>query len=418
MRAERSYTFNHVGREPPRIVLYLGKGGVGKTTAAAATALRSAQLGHKTLVTSTDVAHSLGDVLDTPLGAEPLEVSDNLWAQEISAIADLDGHWHQAQQQLAGVLRHRGVSAIAADELSIVPGMDEIVSLIHIRRLAAERDFDRVVIDAAPTGETVRLLTVPDTFRWYAAHFGRSTSAMANALRPVTDRLVKGPTDLLDLLHRFDTAAGELKTTLTDPERSSYRIVIQPEKMVIREAERALSYLALFGYPVDAFIVNRILPDDADEGCGNTFLRGLRRTQAKHLADIEQNFAPLPQFCAPHYPHEVVGLGPLAVFADDCFGDDDPGQVFFTGRTQQIRQDHDGSYLLELPLPFAEADDLDIRKRGDEMFIRIGSFKREMILPRSLATREPVSANVHDQLLTIRFHPGEGADPSPSDPLR
>ncbi len=402
VRSEQTYTFTDLSQAPARIVLYLGKGGVGKTTSAAATALRSAQLGHKTLVASTDVAHSLGDVLDQPLGGEPAEVCDGLWAQEISAIADLDAHWGETQQHLAKLMRYRGVNAIAADELSIVPGMDEIVSLIHIRRLAAEREFDRVIIDAAPTGETVRLLTVPDTFRWYAAHFGRSTSSMAAALRPVAERLLKGPTELLDVLERFDTAAGELKTTLTNPEQSSYRLVVQPEKMVIREAERALSYLALFDYPVDAVIVNRVLPDDVGDG---EFLDGLRRLQAGHLDHIDQNFSPLPRFRTPHYSTEVVGASALDRFADDCFGADDPGQVFFTGRTQTITEAGGGTFLLELPLPFAHAGDLDIRKRGDEMFIRIGAFKREMILPRSLAAREPVGADIRDDVLTIRFKP-------------
>ncbi|MGI9599434.1 MAG: ArsA family ATPase [Acidimicrobiales bacterium] len=402
MRCEQTYSFNQLGQDPSRIVLYLGKGGVGKTTSAAATALRSAQLGHKTLVTSTDVAHSLGDVLDVPLGGEPVRVCDNLWAQEISAIADLDAHWGETQQHLAQLIRHRGVSAIAADQLSIVPGMDEIVSLIHIRRLAAEREFDRVIIDAAPTGETVRLLTVPDTFRWYAAHFGRSTSSMATALRPVAERMLKAPTELLDALERFDSAAGELKATLTDPEQSSYRIVVQPEKMVIREAERALGYLALFDYPVDAVIVNRVLPDDVGDG---EFLQRLRQLQVAHLEQIDENFAPLPRFRAPHYPTEVVGLAPLERFADDCFGSEDPGQVFFVGRTQSITEADGGTFLLQLPLPFAQAENLDIRKRGDELFIRIGAFKREMILPRSLATREPVGADIRDQVLTIRFRP-------------
>ncbi|MEL7156039.1 MAG: ArsA family ATPase, partial [Actinomycetota bacterium] len=404
MRTEQAYTFTQVDRPDPRLVLYVGKGGVGKTTSAAATAVRSAQLGHKTLVTSTDVAHSLGDVLDTPLGPQPTEVADGLWAQEISAVADLDDQWHDAQQQLARVLRHRGLSAVAAEELSIVPGMDEIVSLIHIRRLATERQFDRVIIDAAPTGETVRLLTVPDTFRWYAAHLGRSTGAMATALRPMTDRLLRGPTDLLALLQRLDVAANELKATLTDPQTASYRVVIQPERMVIREAERALGYLALFDYPVDAVVINRILGDDAGTG---PFLDDLRRIQGEHLADIERNFAPLPLLRAPLYPDEVIGLDRLADFADACFGPDDPGQVYFTGRTRQIRQQPDGSSVLELPLPFADAEDLDLRKRGDELFIRIGSFKREMILPRALSSREPVGAHVGDGLLTIRFHPGE-----------
>lgn len=401
MQTEQEFSFKGLGGEPTRVILYLGKGGVGKTTTAAATAARCADLGHKTLVTSTDVAHSLGDALGVRLTSEPTEVADRLWAQEISAVADLDAHWGEVQEYLSRVMRSKGFNSVVADELSVVPGMDEIVSLIHIRRQATEGNFDRVIVDAAPTGETVRLLTVPDTFRWYASQLGRAAGPMAGVMRPVAERLMSGPAELLDMIERFDAAAGELKATLSDPRIASYRVVTQPEKLVVREAERAMSYLALFGYPVDAVIVNRVVP----EGSGDDFVARIRRSQAGYLEYIDRNFAPVPRFRTPYYSEEMIGIEPLLRLAHDCFGEADPGEVFFDGRTQEIHQHTDGRFVLELPMPFVGEGDLDLRKRGDELFIRIGSVKREMLLPRALAAREPVAADLRDDVLSITFEP-------------
>ncbi|HUM72236.1 MAG TPA: ArsA family ATPase, partial [Chloroflexota bacterium] len=242
-----------------RIILYLGKGGVGKTTVAAATAVRSAQLGYKTLVASTDIAHSLADSFDRPLDAKPIEIAPNLWAQEISVVADIVNYWDVLQGFVSNMMREGDkLNKVVADELSAFPGMDEIVSLLHINKQAKERHFDRVIIDAAPTGETIRLLTMPDTFRWYAGHLARYRTGVMKAIRPFAGRFLNAPVEILDALEKLDAATAELRETLSDPEISSYRVVLQPEKMVMREAERAVSYLGLFNYPVDSVIINRI----------------------------------------------------------------------------------------------------------------------------------------------------------------
>lgn len=384
-----------------RIILYLGKGGVGKTTVAAATAVRSAELGYKTLVASTDIAHSLADSLDTPLAAMPVEVAPNLWAQEISVVADIHNYWGTLQQFVSGMLRDGNkVNNVVADELSAFPGMDEIVSLLHINKQAKERNFDRVIIDAAPTGETIRLLTMPDTFRWYAGHLTRGRSNVVRALRPFAGRLLQGPAEVLEALDRLDAATGELRETLSNPEISSYRVVLQPEKMVVREAERAVSYLGLFNYPVDSIIINRILPESGVEG---PFYAQRRELQAKYLQMIENNFAPLPMWRAPYYPHEVVGVDALSRLARDCFGDADPGDVFYQGALQEIIEQEDGRYLMRIPMPFVTGGDVKLRKRGDEMFITIGNFKREMILPTVLAKRRAGSGTLQDGVLEITF---------------
>ncbi|MCB9418247.1 MAG: ArsA family ATPase [Ardenticatenaceae bacterium] len=387
-----------------RIILYLGKGGVGKTTVAAATAVRSAELGYKTLVASTDIAHSLADSLDVELGATPVQVSENLWAQEISVVADIHNYWGTLQHFVSGLISSgsRGMNNVIADELSAIPGMDEIVSLLHINKQAKERHFDRVIIDAAPTGETIRLLTMPDTFRWYAGHINRFESGVVKVLKPFAGRLLAGPAEVLEALNKLDTATAELRETLSDPEISSYRVVLQPEKMVIREAERAVSYLGLFNYPVDSIVINRILPEALAEG---EFFQRRRDLQAKYLQMIEDNFSPLPLWRAPYYAHEVVGLEALSQLANDCFNDIDPGQVFYRGKLQEIAELADGGLQLRIPMPFVTGSDVKLRKRGDEMFITIGNFKREMILPMVLAKRKAAGGRLRDGVLEIDFLP-------------
>jgi arsenite/tail-anchored protein-transporting ATPase len=397
-----------------RIILYLGKGGVGKTTVAAATAVRSAQLGYKTLVASTDIAHSLADSFDTPLDAVPVQLADNLWGQEISAVADIHNYWGTLQTFVSQNISGKGISNVVADELSAFPGMDEIVSLLHINKQAMERNFDRVIIDAAPTGETIRLLTMPDTFRWYAGHLSRFQTNVIKALKPFAGRIIRGPAEIFEALEKLDEATGELRQTLSNPEISSYRVVLQPEKMVVREAERAISYLGLFNYPVDSVIINRILGENVGEG---EFFQKRRQLQAKYLQMIENNFSPLPLWRVPYYADEVVGIAALSRLAADCFGEHDPGEIFYRGAVQEFSELPDGGYRLRLPLPFVTSGEVRLRKRGDELFITIGNFKREMILPTVLARRKAVSGALRGGTLEIDFAPpteGGGEDQSNS----
>ncbi len=388
-----------------RIILYLGKGGVGKTTTAAATAVRSAELGYKTLVASTDIAHSLADSLDVELAAKPVQVAENLWAQEISVVADIQNYWGTLQDFVSGMMKSGNkIDNVVADELSAFPGMDEIVSLLHINKQARERNFDRVIIDAAPTGETIRLLTMPDTFRWYAGHLTRYRTGMMKAIRPFAGKFLNAPTEILDALDKLDAATAELRETLSDPTISSYRVVLQPERMVIREAERAVSYLGLFNYPVDSVVINRILPEAVSEG---EFYNRRRQLQMKHIEMIENNFRPLPLWYAPYYSHEVVGVEALSQLAHDCFGDEDPCQIFYKGSVQEVVEHEDGSCTMRIPLPFVTGDNVKLRKRGDELFITIGNFKREMILPTVLAKRKAGGGALDNGVLEISFLPIE-----------
>jgi len=397
-----------------RIILYLGKGGVGKTTIAAASALRSAELGYRTLVVSTDIAHSLADSLDVILTGEPTEVAPNLYAQEINVLDEIRQHWGEMQEYVGSMLRRQGMSKPIAEEMAIIPGMEEVVSLLHIHKQALEGNFDRVIVDAAPTGETMRLLTMPESFQWYVGRlsgWGDTTMRLAGGLlrKFVPDK------DLFAGLNNLVAGVKELQKVLVDPTITSYRVVLNPEKMVMKEGARAVTYLSLYGYPVDAVVVNRILPGIVSDGVGNTqlvqpsddaYLRHLQEIQTRYLADIEREFHPLPILRSAWFDREMVGIDKLRLLAESLFAQTDPGQIFFVGQTQQILEEGN-DYVLKLPLPHVELNKVKLTKRGDELFITIGNFKRELLLPAVLAQRNAGGAVFADGILQVRFPPAQ-----------
>ncbi len=390
-----------------RLILYLGKGGVGKTTTAAATAVRAAELGYRTLVVSTDVAHSLADALDQPLEPIPIQLTERLWGQEINVLDEVRQHWGQLRTYLATLLRRRGMDEVAAEELAIIPGMEEVVSLLHIRRQARDGNFDVVVVDAAPTGETVRLLTMPETFQWYA---GRVMDWEPNTLkvaRPLVKALVPAA-DMFETLERLTKGVEALRETLLDADVSSYRLVVNPERMVIKEAQRAATYLALFGYPIDGVVLNRVLPLDAAEGA---FMQELARIQQTYRQQVYDLFAPLPIWESPYYARDLRGLEDLSLIGNALFKDVDPVKVQFRGTTQEIIREGD-EYVMRLPLPHVEIGKVTMTKRGDELFIEIGNFRRDMILPTVLAERPARRAVFRKGVLEIWFgHPDPVALP-------
>lgn len=390
-----------------RLILYLGKGGVGKTTTAAATAVRAAELGYRTLVVSTDVAHSLADALDHPLGALPTQLTDRLWGQEINVLDEVRQHWGELRTYLAGLLRRRGVDDVASEELAIIPGMEEVVSLLHIRRQAREGNFDAVIVDAAPTGETIRLLTMPETFQWYAARVMDWDPGTKSVAKPLVRALIPA-TNAFESLERLSKGVEALRQTLTDPQVSSYRLVVNAERMVIKEAQRAATYLSLFGYPVDGVVLNRLLPRNAVEG---EFMQRLAEMQASYRQQVHDLFAPLPIWEAPHYPRDLKGIADLGELGRELFGQDDPTRVFFKGSMHEIVRDGE-EYVMRLPLPHVEIGKVSITKRGDELFIAIGNFKRDMILPLTLAERPAKRAVFREGVLEVRFGPPEVPQPA------
>jgi arsenite/tail-anchored protein-transporting ATPase len=397
-----------------RIILYLGKGGVGKTTIAAASAVRSAQLGYRTLVVSTDIAHSLADSLDVNLTGEAVEIAPNFYAQEINVLDEIRQHWGEMQDYVGSFLQRQGMSKPIAEEMAIIPGMEEVVSLLHIHKQALAGRFDRVIVDAAPTGETMRLLTMPESFQWYVGRlsgWGDATLRMAGGLlrRFMPDK------DPFTGLNNLVAGVKELQKVLLNPATTSYRVVLNPEKMVIKEGARAVTYLSLYGYPVDAVVVNRILPGIVSDGVGNTqlvqpsddpYLRHLQEIQTRYLADIEREFHPLPILRSAWFDREMVGVDKLQMLATALFPETDPGQIFFVGQTQQILEEGN-DYVLKLPLPHVELNKVKLTKRGDELFISIGNFKRELLLPAVLAQRNAGGAVFADGILQVRFPPGQ-----------
>ena len=383
----------------------MGKGGVGKTTTAAASAIRSAELGYRTLVVSTDIAHSLADSLDMPLTGQPQELIPNLFAQEINVLDEVREHWGEMQGYLGSVLRKQGMSKAVAEEMAIIPGMEEVVSLLHINKQANEDNFDRVIIDAAPTGETIRLLTVPESFQWYVGRLrGWGDMPMRMAINMVS-RFMPDK-DLMGSLDNLVAGVKELQKVLTNPEITSYRVVLNPEKMVIKEAQRAYTYLNLYGYSVDAVVCNRVFPRDLSDGYFDIW----KSAQAANLQLVNECFHPLPIFEVPLFDQEVTGLAMLQRMADTVFGPDpvrdgpgDPTRKFYVGKPQEITRNN-GYYVLSIPLPLAEREDVNLhRSVYDELIVRIGNWKRNVVLPTGLAKLDVSGARYEGDRLNILF---------------
>jgi arsenite-transporting ATPase len=390
-----------------RLILYLGKGGVGKTTTAAATAVRAAELGYRTLVVSTDVAHSLADVLDMSPGSSPTPLTDRLWGQEINVLDEVRQHWGDLRTYLSTILKRRGMDDVAAEELAIIPGMEEVVSLLHIRRQARDGNFDVVVVDAAPTGETVRLLTMPDTFRWYAERIMNWEPETLKVARPLVKVLVPA-SNVFESLEKLSRGVDALRETLIDPEISSYRLVVNPERMVIKEAQRASTYLSLFGYPIDGVVLNRVLDANAVEG---TFMQELARIQQTYREQVYDMFQPLPIWESPYYARDLYGLDDLSELGNTLFGAVDPVDVQFRGSVQEIVREGE-EYVMRLPLPHVDLGKVSLTKRGDELFIEIGNFRRDMLLPMTLAERPANRAIFRNGVLEVRFGSPEPTPPA------
>jgi arsenite/tail-anchored protein-transporting ATPase len=380
-----------------RIMLYVGKGGVGKTTISAATAVRSAQEGKRTLVVSTDTAHSLADSLDVALKSNPTKIADNLWAQEINVLDEVRNNWGRLESYFATMLKKKGADDVVAEELALLPGMDEIISLLQIWKHAKSGNYDIVVIDAAPTGETVRLLSMPEMFGWYADRIGNWHTNTMRLAKPLIKPFMP-KANIFDAIPELQEHVTQMHKVFTDPTVSSYRVVVNPEKMVIKEAQRAATYLSLFSYPVDAIVCNRILPETTTD----PFFANLVRQQQEYKDTVYRTFAPLPVLEVPMRPKEVVGLESLSELGDLVYKTRSPGDVFYRGRTQEIVKIEDG-YILKMPLPNVEVEKVNMTKKGDELIVEIGNFKRDMILPHTLANRTAKSAKFKDGILHVHF---------------
>jgi arsenite-transporting ATPase len=385
----------------PRTILYTGKGGVGKTSVAAATARRCAAAGLRTVVLSTDPAHSLADVLDQPVGSEPTELDGNLWAQQVSAQDELERHWSAVQQWLGQVLVERGVEQIAAEELTVPPGGDELFSLLRLKRHVEEGAWDVIIVDCAPTGETLRLLSFPEAARWWLGKLvGRETQLLA-AARPLARAFLDlrlPDEDVLGEVHELVGNLVAMHDILRDRDNVSVRLVMTPDRMVVAEAMRTFTYLSLYGYLTDAVIVNRVFP----EPLAGTYFGAWREVQQRELERVREDFSPVPVLCAPYFETEVLGRAMLDRLGTELFVAGAPAALLHSGLAQEFSLG-DGQGEVRLAVPFAGKGDVSLKKVGDELVVRVDERKRTVVLPPALAALKPAGAALDHGALVVRF---------------
>ena len=384
-----------------RIILFTGKGGVGKTSIAAATAHRCAELGYKTMIYSTDAAHSLSDSFNKEIGKKKVSISRNLYAQEIDVNEELKKNWGPIKDFIQQFLKHRGFENVIADELAVFPGMEEVFSMLELKERYVENFFDVIIIDCAPTGETLRLLAGPDIAKWYMEKIFTIERTVFKAVRPLAQHFVDMPLpgeDVFDSMESLYKNLVGIKDVLTDREVSSIRIVLNPEKMVIRESQRAYTFLNLFGYMVDAVIVNRLLPREVKD----PYYGEWKKIQKTYMKEIRSSFHPLPILSSRLWNKEIIGLALLSKMAEEIYGDDDPSQIYYKERPIEVNS-FNGSYYLFLKLPFADKKELDVWHKGDELIIQYKNFKRNITLPRALASLELKEVEFKDKTLKVRF---------------
>ncbi|MEK7253040.1 MAG: ArsA family ATPase [Actinomycetota bacterium] len=384
-----------------RVLLITGKGGVGKTTVAAATALRSADMGHRTLVMSTDPAHSLADAYGVTLGDEPVEVVPGLLGQQIDAQMRLEHHWGTVRDYLAELFDWGGAQGIAAEELVVFPGMDELFALAEVQDQVSSGAFDTIVVDCAPTAETLRLLSLPDALGWYMEKLFPLERRVAKVVRPVLKRVMSMPLPSDAVFQAGEGFYGRIegiRRVLSTPEITSARLVMNLEKMVVAEARRTYTYLGLFGYAVDAAIVNRIIPEEVTD----PYFKRWREVQAEHLATVEDAFADLALLRLRLFDEEMVGVDKLRMVGDELYADLDPTARLAVNTPFRVFE-QDDEVILALRLPLVERGEVDVVRHHDEVYVTVGPYRRSLVLPDSLRRREVIGARLADGELWVRF---------------
>ncbi len=388
-----------------RIILMTGKGGVGKTSVAAATGLQCAQKGYRTLVLSTDPAHSLADSFDQELSHEPRLIQENLWGAELDALVELAENWGSVQKYITEVLQARGLEGVQAEELAILPGMDEIFGLVRMKRHYDEGEYDVLIVDSAPTGTALRLLSLPEVGGWYMRRFYKPLQGISVALRPLVEPLFKPLAGfslpdraVMDAPYEFYEQIEALEKVLTDNSQTTVRLVMNPERMVIKESLRAHAYLSLYNVATDLVIANRILPDNVTD----PFFVRWKEQQQVCKQEIHENFHPLPVKEVPLYSEEMCGMEALQRLRETLYGDEDPSQVYYEENTIRVFQE-EGIYRLELYLPGITKDKIQLSKTGDELNICIGNHRRNLVLPQALAALQPSGAKMDEDYLRIQF---------------
>jgi arsenite/tail-anchored protein-transporting ATPase len=391
----------------PRTILYTGKGGVGKTSVAAGTARRCAARGQRTLIVSTDPAHSLSESLGVELSAEPRQADELLWGQEVNAQEEMERHWSGVQEWLSELFMERGVDRISAEELTVPPGMDELFSLLRLQAHHDSSEWDTIIVDCAPTGETLRLLSFPDVARWWIEKVFPMERQILAAARPIARSLLDIPLPSQAVfadIQRLSQNLIAMNEILRDRERSTIRLVMNPDKMVIGEAMRTFTYLNLYGYLTDAVVVNRIFPSDVGD-----YFAAWRRVQEGHLDLVRSAFGPVPALCAPYFEQEVVGPAMLDRLADALFEERDPAEVLYTTITQELVVSEEEARL-RLALPFARKGDISLKKIGLELIVGVDGQRRTIMLPAAMAGFQPAGATFEEGALEVTFNGASGTE--------
>jgi arsenite-transporting ATPase len=386
-----------------RIILVTGKGGVGKTTISAATAIRAADMGYRTLVMSTDPAHSLADAFDMPLGDEPTPVVENLDAQQIDSQKRLEESWGDVRDHLTELFDWSGLKGIEAEELTVFPGMDELFSLVAVREHAGSDEYDTIIVDCAPTAETLRLLSLPDVMAWYMDKMFPLSRRVVKVVRPVLSKMSSMPVAndaVFDAVANFYERLDGIRELLSDPEITTARLVMNPEKMVIAEARRTYTYLGLFGYGVDSAIVNRVLPDTIKD----PYFEKWREIQKGHLAAVDDGFRGTDIRHLRLFDTEMVGSDLLRTVGEELFGDTDPTDQLSEVHPLRV-EDIDGTDDVDLvvSVPLAVKGEVGVMRHEDEIFITIEPYRRSIVLPDSLRRRTISKAKLDDGELHIVF---------------
>jgi len=384
-----------------RVIIYTGKGGVGKTSVAAATALRSASLGHRTIVVSTDSAHSLSDSLEVPLSGKIERIRKNLDGLEVDIQLELETRWKEIQAYLSDFLASQGMDGVTAKEMAVFPGMELMSALFYVEEFHKSDSYDVVIIDTAPTADTLRLLSFPDIASWYFDHLFHMVRNVLKIARVTIGKMVSTPLPsdkFLEDLENLRERLRYVRDLLTDPEITSVRLVVNPEKMVITETQRAYTYLCMYGYTVESLVINRIIP----EGLSDVYFDGKLKEQKEHLDTIESIFAPLKTFKASLMPREVLGGKSLESLAIQLFGDDDPTQVYSVESPMRVYEE-DGASVFAIKMPFVMDQKLELYTRKDVLTLQLGAFKKSIVLPYALTNKEILGADLDGPWLKVRF---------------
>jgi arsenite-transporting ATPase len=390
-----------------RIIFFAGKGGVGKTSVAAATGIKTAEMGQKTVIMSLDVAHSLSDIFDLDRNlldnnrGELVKVGKGLWIQEIDILEEIERNWGDIHKYLSLLLNTTGLDEILAEELAILPGMEEISLLLYINRYVLEKKFDVIILDCAPTGESLRFISIPTALEWYIKKIFKMERAIAKYARPIAKRLYDVPLPGDDyfaaIQYLFERLRGVDKI-LTDPSTTTVRLITNPEKIVLKETQRAFMYFCLYKMNIDGIIMNRIIPDNVND----TYFKDRMKSQKQYIKKAEEYFSPIPLFPVNLFRDEVLGYESLKSLAGQIYGSKNPLDRFFEGEPYNLFKKN-GEYRLVMRLPFLTKKDVELSRVSDELIVRVGSFKRHVLLPRQVAAAKEVKARMEDRHLYIHF---------------